>query len=93
MKAIKKPVVIECFKYDGDMMDSDGNWYVPDWAKEAYEDGVFFIKDRGDLYIKTLEGDMDMFVNVGNYVIQDANGEIYPCKPDIFEKTYEIVEE
>lgn len=33
----KKPVVIEAFQYDGDLKDCDGNWYVPNWAVEAYE--------------------------------------------------------
>jgi hypothetical protein len=40
MKATKKPVTIECFKYDGDLMNSDGKYYVPDWAQKAYEDGT-----------------------------------------------------
>ena len=41
-------------------------------------------------YIKTLEG--DMIVSLGDYIIKGVNGEFYPCKPDIFEKTYEAVE-
>lgn len=39
--------------------------------------------------IETLEG--TMFVSVGDWIITDINGEKYPCKPDIFEKTYERV--
>lgn len=42
------------------------------------------------LMIPTLEGEMK--ANLGDYIIQGVNGELYPCKPDIFEKTYEIVE-
>lgn len=41
--------------------------------------------------IKTLEGDMK--ASVGNYIITGVNGEQYPCKPDIFEKTYEKIED
>lgn len=41
--------------------------------------------------IHTLEGDMK--ANVGDYVITGLRGEKYPCKPDIFHKTYDIVEE
>ncbi len=41
--------------------------------------------------IDTLEG--RMFVSPGDWIITGVNGEKYPCKPDIFEKTYEIVEE
>jgi hypothetical protein len=41
--------------------------------------------------IKTLEGVMT--ANIGDWIIQGVNGEIYPCKPDIFEKTYELLKE
>lgn len=43
-----------------------------------------------EMIIHTLEGDMK--ANVGDYIITGVNGEQYPCKPDIFEKTYEPVE-
>jgi len=46
---------------------------------------------RNGLKIKTLEGEMT--ASMGDYVIKGVNGEFYPCKPDIFEKTYEKVEE
>ena len=42
------------------------------------------------LKIPTLEG--DMFASVGDYIIQGVNGEFYPCKPDVFAKTYEPAE-
>lgn len=41
--------------------------------------------------IETLEGTMN--VSLGDWIITGVNGEKYPCKPDIFEKTYELVEE
>lgn len=94
MKYRKIPVVIEAFKYDGDLMGSDGKYYVPEWAVKAYENGVMFYGDignmPGELFIKTLEG--AHHASVGDYIIQGVNGEIYPCKPDIFEKTYELAE-
>lgn len=43
------------------------------------------------MIIPTLEG--DMHASVGDYIITGVNGEQYPCKPDIFEKTYEVVHE
>ncbi len=43
------------------------------------------------MYIKTLEGIMK--ANIGDYIITGVNGEQYPCKPDIFNKTYEMVSE
>ena len=44
-----------------------------------------------ELEIETLEG--TMHASVGDWIITGVNGEKYPCKPDIFEKTYEKVEE
>lgn len=97
MKYRKKPVAIEAFKYDGDLKDSDGKYYVPDWAVIAFENGIMhYVSDDGEktpieLYIDTLEG--THHVSVGDYVIRGVKGELYPCKPDIFEQTYEACEE
>jgi hypothetical protein len=44
-----------------------------------------------ELTIKTLEG--ELHVSIGDWIIRGVNGELYPCKPDIFEKTYEPVED
>lgn len=76
----KKPVVIKAVKWDGS-----------DLAVEALN-GVLgldpvTIVDKIKLKIPTLEG--EMFASIGDYVIKGVNGEFYPCKPDIFEKTYE----
>ena len=98
MKFRKKPVVIEAFRYDGDLKDRDGKYYVPDWAVKAFEKGTMYYivprtkpADTPELYIKNLEG--NHHVSVDDYVIQGVNGELYSCKPDIFEKTYEEVSE
>jgi hypothetical protein len=45
----------------------------------------------GNLMIKTLEG--NHLANIGDFIIKGVHGEFYPCKPDIFEKTYEQVNE
>jgi hypothetical protein len=97
MKFRKKPVIVEAFKYDGDLKDRNGLFYVPFWAQEAYKKGIMYYGAETcdlppcELYIETLEG--THHVSVGDYVIQGVNGELYPCKPDIFEKTYEEVSE
>ena len=44
-----------------------------------------------EIVIHTLEGDMT--ASPGDYIITGVNGEKYPCKPDIFRKTYELVEQ
>jgi hypothetical protein len=86
----KKPVVIEAFRYGIDNR--------PDWFNDkvtANEIITFFGIDLtnkdASLYceIKTLEGIMRG--EYGDYIIQGVKGEIYPCKPDIFEMTYELI--
>ena len=96
MKYRKKPVVVEAFQYDGDMKNRDGRWYVPEWAQKAFENGVMFYDSLTsdsppcELFIRTLEG--IHHVSVDDFVIQGVQGELYPCKPDIFLKTYKPVE-
>ena len=96
MKYRKKPVVVEAFQYDGDLMGSDGKFYVPDWAVNAFENGTMYYDALTDesppceLYINTLEG--VHHVSYGDFIIRGVHGELYPCKPDIFEKTYEVAE-
>lgn len=89
MQFRKKPVVVEAFEYDGDLMNRDGHYYAPDWAVAALQNGTLFYEGQGELYIKTLEG--DHHTSVGDFIIQGVKGEIYPCKPDIFGMTYEMV--
>lgn len=91
MKYRKKPVIIEAFKWTAD----EDQLEDPIWICEAIRKGEAWIdRDRHGgiitMKIKTLEGLMR--ANIGDYIIQGVNGEIYPCKPDIFEKTYEKVE-
>ena len=90
MKFRKKPVVIEAFQFDGDLINSNGHFYVPEWAEKAYKEGILYF-EGAELYIKTLEG--VHHCSYLDYVIKGVNGELYPCKPDIFEKTYEKVTE
>jgi len=82
----KKPVVIDAFKWTGDRDQTED----PEWIIEALRSGCAFFKDRR-FFIKTLEGTME--VGRGDYVIRGVKSEIYPCKPDIFEMSYELVEE
>ena len=87
MKYRKKPVVIEAFQWTnkGNFVDWKS---LPEWFTEAYEKGDILLLTDG-VEIKTLEGQLK--ANVGDWIIQGIKGEIYPCKPDIFEATYEEV--
>lgn len=89
MKYRKKPVVIEAFRWMGgpDQIED------PVWICDAIRSGkVRFEGADGDtvMLIDTLEGTMT--ANLEDWIIQGVKGEIYPCKPDIFEATYEAAE-
>ena len=89
MKYRKKPVVIEAFKFDGYFIDFAVESYPPCWVFDGLDTGVLTVENQGDLYVNTLEG--KMLVSIGDYIIKGIQGELYPCKPDIFEATYEQV--
>lgn len=81
----KKPVVIEAVYWDGNRTSE-----VTDWIGKGLENNTI-IRIGDDVIITTLEGQMK--ASPGDYIIKGVNGEIYPCKPDIFEKTYDVVNE
>jgi hypothetical protein len=85
----KKPVEVEAFKLGHDFMP---DWFLDKKATNEITthntDGRF----RGGpdyALIQTLEGTMR--AENGDYIIKGVKGEIYPCKPDIFDATYELV--
>ena len=86
MKYRKKPVVIEAIQFidNADRIIEIQEFMGGDTIRVNYED-----KNNPYLKIETLEGIMK--APVGDYIIKGVNGEFYPCKPDIFEKTYERV--
>jgi hypothetical protein len=99
MKFRKKPVVIEAMQWPGhgqkpSMSESVDDvlafeeWITP-LAKAA---GRWPLRYKGQsLIIPTLEGDHE--AQPGDWIIRGVKGEIYPCKPDIFEATYEPAED
>lgn len=84
----KKPVVIEAFQWTGGPDQTED----PEWIVDAMREGKVTITSYQNtmMHIETLEGVMT--ANVGDYIIKGVKGEIYPCKPDIFEVTYDKVE-
>ena len=80
----KRPVEVEAWQIGSEEKK-------PVWLLDAMVNGVALERaDGSGLLIRTLEG--DHFGNVGDYIIQGVKGELYPCKLDIFEQTYEVVE-
>ena len=90
MKYRKKPVVIEAFQWTGNQYQTED----PEWIVKAIKDGTVWFNNQGtehcNMEIKTLEG--NHIANRGDWIIKGVRGELYPCKPDIFEATYEPVE-
>lgn len=82
----KKPVVIEAVQVTKEMRQNHGPF--PDWAlPHLVASRTEKIHNSETLGVKTLEGMMN--VSDGDFLICGVNGEVYPCKPDIFEKSYE----
>lgn len=81
----KKPVMIEAIQIKEDA--SNGEEIKQFFAD--FED--WYLVKGGGVVIKTLEGDHR--ADPGDWIIRGVKGEFYPCKPDIFEMTYEQIEE
>ncbi len=82
MKFRKKPVVIEAMQFTEESKNRCFNWVTCSTAS-TYKDGKPVLK------ILTLEG--EMAAEIGDWIIKGVKGEFYPCKPDIFEATYDPV--
>jgi hypothetical protein len=90
----KKPVVIDAVQWTGNNLEevlsqidfqklpSDGEYVNP---------GIGHTPLTGELDIPTLEGTMR--AKPGDWIIKGVKGECYPCKPDIFDATYDLVEQ
>lgn len=82
MKYRKKPVVIEAIKYTGYNYEEVRNF--------TGKDKVIISIEPRYVTIETIEGSMK--ANPDDFIIRGVKGEFYPCKPDIFEMTYEKIE-
>jgi hypothetical protein len=82
-KYVKRPIVIEAVQWTG-----DNRREIFDFCDQSYFNTHF---ETGELklMIQTLEGSME--ASLGDYIIKGIHGEFYPCKPDIFLKTYDEV--
>jgi len=85
MKYRKKPVVIEAIRYVVDNVEE-----LEKFVGKSLE-VKWLSPTMPNLIIQTLEG--DMIANKGDWIIKGIKGEFYPCKPDIFKRTYEKVNE
>ncbi len=93
MKFRKKPVVIDAVRIQKQMVE-----IAPPWLHNAVVDGRVevrgmsaFTRDVPSVTIHTLEGAMRG--EQGDWIIRGVKGELYPCRDDIFQQTYEQVQE
>ena len=77
----KRPVVIEAMRWDGT--------HAGVAALEAWSEGAVHLAETGVVVVDTLEGFMVPVAD--DFIIKGVAGEFYPCKPDIFEQSYEAV--
>lgn len=82
----KLPVVIEAMQFTDENKNQVFNWITGNHYPDFEEPET---RNKPIIRIDTLEGEMT--AKLGDYIIKGVNGEFYPCKPDIFEKTYEPV--
>lgn len=82
-KYTKKPVEIEALQWAGNNRDEIWEFCPLSYFNTDLETGAL------SLMIQTLEGSMQ--ASIGDYIIKGVKGEFYPCKPDIFEMTYDKV--
>lgn len=88
-KAQKKPVIVEVCQWTGANVNEITS-FCGSVAHDIYQINLANMPVEYSLIIKTLEGNMR--TEPGDYIIKGVHGEFYPCKPDIFRETYDIIE-
>ena len=93
-----RPIIHEfsAFKYDGDLMNKKGKWYVPDWAVRLYQEGkLYFYADKPflpptELYYRKDENSAPIHIKVDDYVIKLHDG-IHIMDKETFEVLFNEV--
>ena len=84
MKVRKKPIEVEAVQWNGDNLEE-----IRVFAGVALREFLVDQHIEKQFCISSLEGDMKL--SKMDWIIKGVNGEFYPCKPDIFDKTYDIL--
>jgi len=82
----KKPVVIEAMQFTNDTKDA-----VWAWTANHSDIGADF--ENGEPVVRIMTPEGEMVARLGDWIIKGIKGEFYPCKPDIFEATYERIDD
>ena len=87
----KKPVNIAAIQWTGSNFDEIKAFFGQDLERcLEYTEITSNLEIKSNLTIKTLEG--NFIASSNDFIIRGVKGEYYPCKPDIFEQTYEVIE-
>lgn len=85
-----KPCEIEALQWTGENHEEMFDFFTEQKEEIDIENILLGLTSlEGALIVKTLEGNMT--ASVGDYIIKGLRGEFYPCKPDVFEKKYELI--
>jgi hypothetical protein len=97
MKCRKKPIVVDVVQWQGNNEREVFDFLTGTRSQPIILEGDTFRVDLcnggcqpGNLIIKTLEG--DHLAHIGDYILKSVKGEFYPCKKEIFEETYEVMD-
>lgn len=92
MQYRKRPLLVNAFRLTAEnrLPDKWPDWMLTAWCKEAGEPGAIWPAGHTQegVYMRTIEGE-NARCDIGDWVIRGIKGELYPCKNDIFERTYE----
>lgn len=95
IRARKKPIVIEAMRWLGKVGAASVS-DLQEWGVVAEPTGAWGRDgdpDEWTLLVYNSEETQAIRCPVGHYIIKGVNGEFYPCSPDVFEKTYEVITE
>lgn len=85
----KRAIIIEAIRCEQALYAFTKEWKsLPKWLAEHYEKGGVVVLPKG-ISLPTLEG--EMLASLDDWIIRGVQGEIYPCKPEIFAATYDLV--
>jgi len=91
----KKPIVIEAFKWTGGPNQTEDPIWIVEALKrpQCHAGSARIVQPNDELMLELFSLEGRMVANIGDFIIKGIKGELYPCKPDIFKATYELVEE
>lgn len=83
----KRPVVVEAVRWTGDEIEGGAPWWITAALRVSCGDTGSIVRSHDIVVIHAAEGTMR--ADPGDWIIRGVDGGLYPCRPDVFEATYE----